>query len=97
MSLQVTEEAIAAMKAANTQFLEVQKELLGYSKALLLTYGDNKDGLGRHNQSIETLLQQLVETSGDEKEVKKLVKKLTRSCNTIAAHIEHDLYGGKSR
>ena len=97
MSLNVTEEAIAAMRAANIQFLEVQKELLLHSKALLLTYGDNSDGLGRHNQSIEALLQQLVETSGDEREVKKLVKKLTRSCNTIAAHIENDLYRGRSR
>lgn len=97
MSLQVTEEAIAAMRGANSQFREVHKELLGYAKSLILTYGENCDGLGQHNQSIEELLQQLVDTSGDERAVKKLVKKLTKSCTVISDHIEHNLYAGKSK
>jgi ABC-type transporter Mla subunit MlaD len=97
MSLCVTEEAIQALKAANSKVNELHIELLQQAKALILTYGNNQTGLGRHNNSIETLIQQLVDTSGDEKEVKRLVKKLTRVSNTIADHIKHDLYKGKTR
>lgn len=97
MSLNVTEEAIQALNAANSNVRQLHIELLNQAKALIHTYSDNQDGLGRHNSSIEALIQQLVDDSGDEKEVKKLVKKLARSANIIAQHIEHDLYKGRSR
>jgi hypothetical protein len=97
MSLNVSEQAIQALKTANSQVRELHIELLNYAKALLLAYGENQDGLGQHNSSIEDLLQQLVDTSGDEKAVKRLVKKLTAASNTIALHIEDDLYKKKSR
>lgn len=97
MSLNVSQEAIQALRAANSKVRELHIELLKQAKSLVLTYGDNKDGLGQHDSSIENLLSQLVDTSGDEVEVKKLVKKLTLSANLIADHIEHDLYKGRSR
>lgn len=97
MSLNVTQEAIDALKAANSKVRELHIELLNQAKTLIQTYDENKDGLGRHNTSIVELLQQLVDNSGDEREVKKFVKKLTMASSIIAHHIENDLYKKRSR
>lgn len=97
MSLNVSEEAIQALHAVNNRVREVHKELLEDAKVLITTYGENKEGLGQHNSSIEELLNQLVDVSGDEKAVKKLVKSLTLASNIIREHIEHDLYKERKR
>ena len=98
MSLNVSQEALQALRNASTQAEEIHEQLSGFAKTLNSAYQDNCLGLGAHSQDIQNLLDTLVDTSSDAKKVKKLVKKLTTASTIIADHIESTLYGkGRSR
>lgn len=98
MSINVSQEAVQAMRNACSQAEEIQDQMTGFAQALNSVYQENCTGLGAHSQAIQDLLNTLIDTSSDAKKVKKLVKKLTVVSTTIADHIESSLYSkGRSR
>lgn len=97
MSLNVSDEAVSAINNASAMVEETHEQLRRFAQTLNTTFQENQNGLGRHHGTIQELLDSLVSTSGDEKHVKKLVKKLTMSSKIIAAHIAENVYSGQGR
>ena len=93
----VTEEAIAQIGVLRNEIIELHKDLLNGAKNLLLTYEQNRNGLGYHNQSIENLLNELINDSSNDADVKKLTRRLKLSAQIRQKHIENNLYAGGSK
>ena len=96
MSMNVTQESIAALKTMSTRLQELQKDLQAGASSLEAAFNENKDGLGAHSTSILTLIQELKKYTGDvagpSGPVKKLVKRLQVSADVRQKHIDTDHY-----
>lgn len=90
--LSVSEEAIQAENNLRTRVIELHKDLLNATKKLLDDYAQNQNGLGRHNASIQALLQDLEDESHDDKSVKVLVRRLKLSAANRQHHIDQNRY-----
>lgn len=90
--INVSEEALQVLRDTSAQVEEIHRQLTGFSKNLDTAFNDNCLGLGAHYGDIDRLLKTLAETSSDEKEVNRLVKKISVITLTMAAHIANSLY-----
>lgn len=90
--LSVSEDAIQAENNLRIRVIELHKDLLNATKKLLDDYAQNQNGLGRHNNSIQELLQDLEDESHDDKSVKILVRRLKLSAANRQHHLDENNY-----
>ena len=94
----VTEDSIAAMQTLSTELNDKLAEILQEVLNLISVYEENKDGLGHHSADIMALLEELKAITDDATDpVKQLIKKLVKAAAIRKAHIDTNVYGGKSR
>lgn len=94
----VTEDSISAMNNLSSQLNEKLGEISKEVLNVINVYEENKDGLGNHSAEILALLKEVNSTTDDASgPVKELVKKLSKAAAIRKAHIDTNIYGGKSR
>lgn len=75
----VSDEALEVLGNLIGKINTIQKDIAKQAKSLIVVYDSNSNGLGRHAESIQYLIQMLIAYTEDNAPLNDLVKRLRKS------------------